>query len=53
VLADIPEVTAHLGPVELEQLEMPEQYLGSAEAFREALVAESIEEDEEDDDKER
>jgi 3-carboxy-cis,cis-muconate cycloisomerase len=41
VLADTPEVTAHLDPVELKQLEVPEQYLGSAESFRKALVAES------------
>jgi 3-carboxy-cis,cis-muconate cycloisomerase len=45
VLADIPEVTAHLTPTELMQLEKPDQYLGSAEAFREALVAESIKDD--------
>jgi 3-carboxy-cis,cis-muconate cycloisomerase len=41
VLADTPEVTAHLDPVELKQLEVPEQYLGSAESFRKALVVES------------
>jgi 3-carboxy-cis,cis-muconate cycloisomerase len=39
VLAEIPEVTIHLGPAELEQLEAPEQYLGSAEAFRQALTS--------------
>ena len=50
VLAEIPEVTIHLGPAELKQLETPEQYLGSAEAFRKALVSES---DREDDDKEQ
>jgi len=38
VLAEIPEVTIHLGPAELKQLEAPEQYLGSAEAFRKALT---------------
>jgi 3-carboxy-cis,cis-muconate cycloisomerase len=38
VLAEIPEVTIHLGPAELTQLETPEQYLGSAEAFRQALI---------------
>ena len=42
VLADIPEVTAHLSSADLNQLEVPEQYLGSAEAFRNALVAESV-----------
>ena len=50
VLAEIPEVTIHLGPAELNQLETPEQYLGSAEAFRKALAAEA---DREDDDKEQ
>jgi len=39
VLAEIPEVTIHLGPAELKQLETPEQYLGSAEAFRQALAS--------------
>jgi 3-carboxy-cis,cis-muconate cycloisomerase len=39
VLAEIPEVTAHLGLTQLKQLETPEQYLGSAEAFREALIS--------------
>jgi 3-carboxy-cis,cis-muconate cycloisomerase len=41
VLAEFPEVTVHLSPTELKQLDIPEQYLGSAEAFREALIAES------------
>jgi 3-carboxy-cis,cis-muconate cycloisomerase len=40
VLAEMPEVTIHLSPAELKQLEIPEQYLGSAEAFRSALVSE-------------
>ena len=50
VLAEIPEVTAQLSADELKQLETPEQYLGSAEAFRKALIAESGRED---DDKEQ
>jgi 3-carboxy-cis,cis-muconate cycloisomerase len=50
VLADAAEVTIHLSPAELKQLENPEQYLGSAEAFRKALVSEA---DREDDDKEQ
>jgi len=50
VLAETTEVMAHLGPTELKELEMPEQYLGSAEAFRKALVSES---NREDDDKEQ
>jgi len=57
VLAEIPEVTAHLDPSELNQLETPEQYLGSAEVFRKALIAESDSEDDwendNDNDKER
>ena len=48
VLAETPEVTDHLGPAELKQLEAPEQYLGSAEAYRKALASES---DREDDDR--
>jgi 3-carboxy-cis,cis-muconate cycloisomerase len=49
VLAETPEVTTHLGGAELRELETPEQYLGSAEAFRKALASES---NREDDDKE-
>jgi len=41
VLAEIPEVTAHLDPGVLQQLEVPEHYLGSAEEFREALLSNS------------
>ncbi len=50
VLAEIPEVTIHLGPAELRQLEAPEQYLGSAEAFRQALASNA---DRDNDDKEQ
>jgi len=50
VLAEIPEVTVHLGSAELNQLETPEQYLGSAEVFRKALASAA---DREDDDKEQ
>ncbi len=50
MLGDMPEVTAHLAPAELEQLETPEQYLGSAEAFRKALT---LKYDREDSDKEQ
>jgi 3-carboxy-cis,cis-muconate cycloisomerase len=49
VLAESPEVTRHLDRDELKELETPERYLGSAEAFRKALALES---DREDDDKE-
>ena len=45
VLADIPEVNAQLSADELKQMETPEQYLGSAEAFRKALIAEFRQED--------
>ncbi len=38
VLAEIPEVTAHLSVADLKELERPEQYLGSAEAFRKAVL---------------
>jgi 3-carboxy-cis,cis-muconate cycloisomerase len=44
VLAEMPEVTAHLSSADLKQLETPEQYLGSAESFRRALIAESARE---------
>lgn len=37
-LAEMPEVTAHIDLSSLSQLEVPEQYLGSAEIFRQALV---------------
>ena len=50
VLAETPEVTTHLSSAELKQLETPEQYLGSAEAFRKALASEA---NREDDDKEQ
>jgi 3-carboxy-cis,cis-muconate cycloisomerase len=38
VLAEIPEVTNHLDRASLRSLEVPEEYLGSAEAFRKALL---------------
>jgi 3-carboxy-cis,cis-muconate cycloisomerase len=41
VLADIPEVSANLDSDALQQLETPEQYLGSAEDFRKALLSAS------------
>lgn len=39
VLAEMPEITAHVEASRLRELEVPEQYLGSAEAFRRALVS--------------
>jgi 3-carboxy-cis,cis-muconate cycloisomerase len=41
ILAEMPEVTAHLDPGEIRRLETPAEYLGSAEAFRIAIVKES------------
>jgi 3-carboxy-cis,cis-muconate cycloisomerase len=38
LLAELPEVTSRLDRSVLEQLEIPEEYLGSAEAFRAALL---------------
>jgi 3-carboxy-cis,cis-muconate cycloisomerase len=39
VLAEMPEVTAHLDPATLRDMDTTEQYLGSAESFRKALLA--------------
>jgi 3-carboxy-cis,cis-muconate cycloisomerase len=39
VLAEMPEVTAHIEASALRELEVPEQYLGSAEIFRKSLVS--------------
>jgi 3-carboxy-cis,cis-muconate cycloisomerase len=39
ILAEIPEVTNHLDRGSLRRLEAPEQYLGSAEVFRKALLS--------------
>ena len=39
VLAKIPEVANHLDRTALRRLESPEQYLGSAEVFRKALLS--------------
>jgi len=50
VLAEVPEVNAQLSADVLKQLETPEQYLGSAEAFRNAMITEPSQED---DDKEQ
>jgi 3-carboxy-cis,cis-muconate cycloisomerase len=38
LLAELPEVRSRLNRSALDQLEIPEQYLGSAEEFREALL---------------
>ena len=54
VLAEIPEVTIHVGLAELKQVEAPGQYLGSAETFRRALISSSDRDDNDgDNDKER
>ncbi len=39
VLAEISEVSTHLDRATLRRLEAPEEYLGSAEAFRKALLS--------------
>ena len=39
VLAEMPEFTSHIDAFTLRQLEAPEQYLGSAETFRKALLS--------------
>jgi 3-carboxy-cis,cis-muconate cycloisomerase len=41
VLAEMPEVTSSLDASALRNLEVPEQYLGAAETFRQALVSTS------------
>ena len=41
ILTEMPEVTSHIDRAALRQLEVPEQYLGSAESFRQALLASS------------
>ncbi len=41
VLAEMPEVTSRLDASVLRSLEIPEQYLGEAETFRQALVSSS------------
>lgn len=41
VLAEIQEVTRHLDRSTLQELEVPEKYLGSAEEFRRALLSRS------------
>jgi 3-carboxy-cis,cis-muconate cycloisomerase len=43
VLAEMPEVTANLDTSILSQLEVPEQYLGSAELFRQGLLSSALE----------
>jgi 3-carboxy-cis,cis-muconate cycloisomerase len=48
VLAETPEVTAQLSAADLKELETPEKYLGSAEAFRKALMQEPDREDNDD-----
>ena len=40
VLGQVPEVTRHLDSETLKSLEYPEEYLGSADAFRKRLLSE-------------
>lgn len=53
ILAETVDVTTHLGRAELDELQVPEPYLGSAEAFRKALVSESNLQDTDEHDKEQ
>lgn len=39
VLAEMHEVTSHIAPAEIRQMDSPEAYLGEAEKFRKRLVA--------------
>ena len=39
VLAEMPEVTAHIAAKELREMDSPEAYLGEAERFRKQLLA--------------
>jgi 3-carboxy-cis,cis-muconate cycloisomerase len=39
VLAEMPEVTSHIAPADVRQMDSPEAYLGEAETFRKQLVA--------------
>jgi len=39
VLAEMPEVNRHIDAATLRQLELPDQYLGSAEQFRKSLLS--------------
>jgi 3-carboxy-cis,cis-muconate cycloisomerase len=39
VLAEMPEVSSHVDTTELKALQVPEQYLGSAELFRKAQIS--------------
>jgi 3-carboxy-cis,cis-muconate cycloisomerase len=39
ILAEIPDIAGYLGRIALGELETPELYLGSADKFREALLA--------------
>ena len=37
--AEMPEVNRHIDAATLRQLELPDQYLGSAEQFRKSLLS--------------
>ncbi len=38
VLGEMPEVSRHLDPATLQEIERPEEYLGSADTFRKRLL---------------
>jgi 3-carboxy-cis,cis-muconate cycloisomerase len=44
VLAEMPDVTAHIAPAALRDLDDPQTYLGAADAFRTRLIASKPEE---------
>jgi 3-carboxy-cis,cis-muconate cycloisomerase len=46
VLGEMPEVSRHLDQETLKKLEAPEEYLGSAEAFRKRLLSATAADDE-------
>ncbi len=39
VLAEMPEVTSHIAPAEIREMDSPEGYLGEAEKFRKQIIA--------------
>jgi 3-carboxy-cis,cis-muconate cycloisomerase len=45
VLGEMPEVSRHLDGEALKRIEVPEEYLGSAEAFRKRLLSDASDAD--------
>ena len=46
VLGEMPEVSRHLDRETLQKIEAPEEYLGSADAFRKRLLSTEVDDDE-------